>query len=184
MLTNKEISHRYYIKHKIEILRKARIYYLKYKKEILQRNTKYNKIHKEKIKTYNKNFNAKYYMNNKKRINDQRNIYFKNRKKQDIIFKLLCKLRTRISVALKGNPKLETTTKLVGCSIEKLKQHLESKFTKGMSFLNYGKWHVDHIRPCVSFNLSKVSEQKKCFNYKNLQPLWAKDNFKKWKNYA
>jgi hypothetical protein len=48
-----------------------------------------------------------------------------------------------------------------------------------MSFKNYGKWHIDHIRPCASFDLSKASEQKECFHYTNLQPLWAEDNLSK-----
>ena len=92
-------------------------------------------------------------------------------------------LRIRINLALKGNPKLSTTMKLVGCSIERLKQHLEKQFKMGMSWNNYGKWHIDHIRPCASFDLSKPSEQKKCFNYTNLQPLWAEENLKKPKGY-
>jgi len=109
------------------------------------------------------------------------NKYRKNRRKADIYFRLICNLRTRINEILKGNPKLSTTMNLVGCSIDKLKKHLESQFESGMSWNNYGYygWHVDHIRPCVSFDLSKESEQKKCFNYKNLQPLWAKDNLSK-----
>ena len=77
---------------------------------------------------------------------------------------------------LKGNPKLKTTMKLIGCSIEELKQYLGKQFTEGMSWQNYGKWHIDHIRPCASFDLKKLNEQKKCFHYSNLQPLWAKDN--------
>ena len=54
-----------------------------------------------------------------------------------------------------------------------------------MNWLNYGRhgWHVDHIRPCASFDLSKPSEQKKCFNYKNLQPLWEEDNLAKSDKY-
>jgi len=74
--------------------------------------------------------------------------------------------------------------KLVGCSIDFLKQHLENKFKPGMSWKNYGKWHIDHIRPCASFDLRKPAEQKKCFHYSNLQPLWAKENLVKGKFYA
>ena len=73
--------------------------------------------------------------------------------------------------------------KLVGCSIEKLKQHLESQFKEGMTFSNYGKWHIDHIRPCTSFDLSKLDEQYKCFHYTNLQPLWAEENLRKSSSY-
>ena len=48
-----------------------------------------------------------------------------------------------------------------------------------MSWNNYGKWHVDHIRPCIDFDLSKPEEQQKCFHYTNLQPLWAEENMRK-----
>ena len=75
----------------------------------------------------------------------------------------------------------ESTKKLLGCSIEFLKQHLESQFTDGMNWANYGKWHIDHILPCASFDKSKPEEQSKCFNYSNLQPLWALDNMCKSK---
>ena len=68
---------------------------------------------------------------------------------------------------------------LIGCSIEKLKKHFEKQFKSDMSWFNYGKWHIDHIKPCCKFDLRKISEQKKCFHYTNLQPLWAKENFRK-----
>ena len=68
---------------------------------------------------------------------------------------------------------------LVGCTINELKKHLESKFKKGMSWNNYGKWHVDHVVPVDFFDLTKIKEQKKCFHYLNLQPLLARDNLRK-----
>ena len=52
-----------------------------------------------------------------------------------------------------------------------------------MSWNNYGEWHVDHIKPCAKFDLSEEEQQKKCFNYKNLQPLWGEDNLKKGDKY-
>jgi hypothetical protein len=52
-------------------------------------------------------------------------------------------------------------------------------FTEGMSWDNYGEWHIDHILPCSSFDLADIEQQKICFNYKNLQPLWAEDNLRK-----
>jgi hypothetical protein len=88
-------------------------------------------------------------------------------------------LRTRIWWAIKNNYKSKHTMQLLGCSIDFLKQHLSSKFTSGMSWSNYGKWHIDHIKPCAKFDLSKEEEQRKCFHYTNLQPLWAKDNLRK-----
>jgi hypothetical protein len=69
--------------------------------------------------------------------------------------------------------------KLIGCNIEQLKQHLQNQFKLGMSWDNHGKWHIDHIRPCASFDLSKPEEQRKCFHYTNLQPLWAEENISK-----
>ncbi len=181
MLSQKEISRRYYLKHRTKILKKAKIYYILHRKEILERNTKYNKNHSKKLKKYNRKYNKIYYKTHKKILNYQRNKYFKKRKKQDIQFKLLCQLRTRISLALKGNPKLSTTIKIIGCSIFKFKQHLQRQFKKGMTWKNYGLygWHIDHIIPCAKFDLSKPSEQKKCFHYINLQPLWAKENLTK-----
>ena len=63
--------------------------------------------------------------------------------------------------------------------IKQLKQHLKKQFKKGMSWDNYGKWHIDHIKPCASFNLDDTEEQRRCFNFSNLQPLWVKDNLQK-----
>jgi hypothetical protein len=70
---------------------------------------------------------------------------------------------------------------LIGCDIYELKKHLESKFLKGMNWDNYGKngWEIDHIIPCASFDLTNEIQQKQCFNYLNLQPLWVLDNILK-----
>ena len=106
----------------------------------------------------------------------ERNIKERIKKKNDITYRILCNLRVRLNKAIRNNQKKGTTLLLINCSIEKLKKHLEKQFKKGMNWSNYGKWHIDHIRPCASFDLSKESEQHKCFNYKNLQPLWKKEN--------
>ena len=76
-----------------------------------------------------------------------------------------------------------STMFLIGCEIDYLMYHIQCQFTKGMSWDNYGFWHIDHKLPCVKFDLSKPIEQRKCFNFKNLQPLWAIDNIKKSDNY-
>ena len=75
--------------------------------------------------------------------------------------------------------KLAKTRELLGCDWKFLINHLEKQFKPGMNWKNYGKWHIDHILPMTSFNLHKKSEQMKCCNYKNLQPLWAKENLSK-----
>jgi hypothetical protein len=67
----------------------------------------------------------------------------------------------------------------MGCSIAYAYAYLEAQFAEGMSWENYGEWHIDHIRPCASFDLEDPVQQRECFHYTNLQPLWAKDNLSK-----
>jgi len=109
--------------------------------------------------------------------------YYKNwinkKLKTDPHFRLKQILAHRIWSVLKGSNKSKRTMELIDCSIEELWTHLESKFTEGMTKENYGKWHVDHIIPCASFDLADSKQQEKCFHYTNLQPLWALDNIKK-----
>lgn len=112
--------------------------------------------------------------------------YYVRRRHTDPDFKLLTTLRNRINVALRfsGTRKSAPTADIVGCSIPELKAHLESQFLPGMSWSNHGKWHIDHIKPCALFNLTDPAQQSECFNYKNLQPLWAIDNIKKGAKYG
>jgi len=94
-------------------------------------------------------------------------------------------LISRMNRALKDQKRKRTirTWDLVGCDYETLKKHLESQFKLGMTWENHGsgdnKWHIDHIKPCASFDLTNIEEQKKCFHYTNLQPLWQFDNLSK-----
>ena len=110
----------------------------------------------------------------------QRN-YMAERASNDLDFRLRGSLRARIRAAIKskGGHKCSKTIALVGCSIEELRAHLEANFTSGMSWDNYGSWHIDHIKPCAAFDLSDERQQRKCFHYSNLQPLWAQDNLRK-----
>ncbi len=87
----------------------------------------------------------------------------------------------KINYSLRGKRKFARTMELTGCSAEYLKKYLETKFKKGMTWENHGRkgWHIDHIKPCASFDLSNLRQQKKCFHYKNLQPLWAEENLRK-----
>ena len=108
--------------------------------------------------------------------NGRKKAYYKNPE-----YKLQVLLRTRFKRALKNNSKSKSALKLIGCTIKQLKQHLENQFKEGMTWKNYNifTWHIDHIIPCCKFDLSKEEEQKKCFHYTNLQPLWAKENLRK-----
>jgi len=105
----------------------------------------------------------------------QRN-YWNERRRKDSTLRLIHNHRTRVRQALTGIYKSESSLVLLGCKTEELKKHIESLFQDGMSWLNYGEWEVDHIRPCSSFDLSDPKQQEECFHYTNLQPLWKHDN--------
>lgn len=117
-----------------------------------------------------------YYKKNKEQLNQKNRSYKRTRYKTDINYKILRCLRSRLTCALAGSTKKSTTKNLLGCTIDDLKLHLESKFVEGMTWENYGEWHIDHVVPCCKFEMSLESEQKLCFHFTNLQPLWAKDN--------
>jgi len=186
----KESNRKYQDSHKKQLIQKAKKYRETHKEQIKKINQKYSTTHRiqecEKVKRYYRKHKEKilkkvkeYYRKHRNQRMKYDNLYRKNRKRKDINFKILCNLRIRICDAIRNHIKSKSTKKLIGCSVEQLKQHLESQFKPGMSWSNYGKWHIDHIRPCVSFDLSKPEEQRKCFHYTNLQPLWAKDNLSK-----
>ena len=170
-----------------------KIYYDKNRQEILKRKKKYSNKNKERIAQYckewyeiNKDYCNQYYQDNKEEKIKYQIAYQKLKRETNIQFKLYDNLRGRLRLALKGKNKSLSTMFLIGCEIDYLMYHLQSKFTKGMNWDNYGagwhgkkEWNIDHIKPCASFDLSKPSEQLKCFNYTNLQPLWAIDNLRK-----
>ena len=122
-----------------------------------------------------------------KRDSERIKIREKERLQFDENFKLAKNLRRRISKALKKQlvSKDNSYIKLLGCSLDFAKNHIEQQFTKGMTWDNYGLygWHIDHIKPCSSFDLTDLEQQKECFNYTNLQPLWAEDNLSKGAKY-
>lgn len=110
-------------------------------------------------------------------------IRLRERFKTDLNFRILSALRCRLRLAVRraGMKKCAKTVELIGCEIPFLRSRLESLFRDGMSWANYGKdgWHIDHIRPCASFDLSDSAQQRACFHYTNLQPLWQLDNIRK-----
>lgn len=146
-----------------------KIYYQSNKSKIDARAIKYAQEHKDAKRKYDKR--------KLKEVLEKRRIRYRN----DIGYKLKCNLRSRLNVALKRSVKTAHTLELLGCSIEELKQYIASKFTSNMDWQSVmcGKIHIDHIKPCASFDLSQPEQQTACFHYSNLQPLWAADNNKK-----
>lgn len=157
-LCTKIYDKNYRIINKEKLLKNSKEYYAKNRDKIKKHCKIYKKLNKEKINLYNK---TKY--------------------KNNINYRILCNLRSRLSMAIAGVTKTDTTKNLLDCSIEHLKKHLESQFSEGMNWDNYGLngWEIDHIIPCSKFNLSVLDQQKECFHYTNLQPLWASDNRRK-----
>ncbi len=88
-------------------------------------------------------------------------------------------MRERIRSAMQGRNKSEATAKLIGCSWQHLRKWLEFWMQPGMTWENYGEWHVDHKKPCAKFDLIDPEQQRQCFHYTNLQPLWAEENLRK-----
>lgn len=169
---------KYRLLHKKLIAKQIHNYYLKHKIEFNKYHKEYYQKHKEEIRQYKKDWQKNLTKEQRKnKVQKQC-----NRLKININFRISGNLRNRIYYAIKNNTKFKPTLKLLDCSIEFLKKYLQKQFTLGMNWKNYGKWHIDHIRPCASFDLSKPTEQKKCFHYTNLQPLWAMDNLSKGDN--
>lgn len=174
---------------------------------------RYNPLYPEKVEAYKKKNKESYYRNIDKRKkaakiiretirNDKAKTtarrkymreYMKNRRQSDPLFRIKGSLRCSLYgmiVRRHGGLKSNNTQKLLGCSYEDARKHIESKWLPNMSWENYGSyifgekmtWHIDHIIPCDAFDLTKEGQQKKCFHHTNLQPLWATDNISKGKN--
>jgi len=148
------------------------------------------KTHKEwvkgkeaELKTYSKQWNK----DNREHVNKYKRDYERKRRAEDPKYRLGVRTRTAVWQLLKerGIKKTNKTFELLGYTIEELINHLEKQFVNGMTWENYGEWHVDHIRPMSSFNFTSPEdpEFKKCWRLENLQPLWGPDNLSKGPRY-
>lgn len=90
-------------------------------------------------------------------------------------------LRSRLCSAIKNGYKAGSFVRDLGCTIEQLRAYLEEQFKPGMTWDNWALdgWHIDHIKPLTSFDLTDREQFKKACHYTNLQPLWAEENFSK-----
>ena len=98
-------------------------------------------------------------------------------------YRLSQNIRTGISKSLKTG-KSGLWEQLVGYTTTELKEYLQRRFKPGMSWENYGQWHIDHIRPISTFDFTKYQDNafKQCWALSNLRPLWARDNWTRKKN--
>lgn len=168
-MTKPERDKLYYQKNRVKILEKVKEYYY----NTIEKQKEYDAKNRDKHLAYNKVYGKTH----RKEISAKEKL----RKLTDPQFKLSKTIRIRILRALKKGYKTGSSISLLGCSISDLKVHLEKQFKPGMTWDNHSTngWHIDHKLPCVSFDLTKEAEQKKCFHYTNLQPLWACENYSK-----
>lgn len=112
-----------------------------------------------------------------------RETYPEKRKPKTPTARISANIRSKVSHIVSGRGKSSKTEQYIGCSFNELKAYLELQFTEGMSWGNYGMygWHIDHIRPLSSFDLTVESNLHAAWHFTNLQPLWAKDNLRKGK---
>lgn len=148
-----------------------------------QSNREKERIRKKKYRENNREkYNAsvrKWRENNPEKYKKRVNARKRERYSTDPQFRLARNLRRRLHHALKGKNKSASTIRLLGCTVAYLMEHLESQFQPGMTWENQGEWHVDHMIPCNSFDLEDPEQQRRCFHYTNLQPMWASENISK-----
>lgn len=180
MFDEKEYNRRYreVNKEKIRAQRKRKYEEIKNNPDYKNKKHEWNVVNKDRISAYNKS----YRLNNYDRLKKYDREYEKNKKRNNDKHRILCVLRTRLWGAVKKCDGVKKPTiELLGCEVDYFIKYMESLFTAGMTWDNYGKygWHIDHIIPCASFDLTNPDQQKACFHYTNLQPLWEFDNLSK-----
>ena len=152
-------------------IEKLKLYQDSRREQIRATSRKFRKVHKERLKEVNRRRN--------KALRPYYNEYERKRTATDPVFALAKRVRTRIREALRDRrlKKSQKSADIVGCGWGELRAHLESKFTKGMTWDNMNLWHVDHIIPLAT---AKTEAQVLALcHYSNLQPLWAVENLSK-----
>ena len=157
-----------------------------------ERSAKWCKNHPEKVRAkYTRwrhnhpGYDAEWRKNNSRKDRITRNKYQKERRANDLNFKMIKDIRSAMGNALRNTIKSGHTIELLGCSIKELREHIERQFQPGMTWDNWGRygWHIDHIIPLSYFDFTDYEQQKRAFHYTNLQPLWAEDNLRKGTRY-
>jgi hypothetical protein len=169
----REYSRKWYIENQEHIKEYSKKYYEENKSKERERSKRFFENNPD----YRKNYSKKWKENNP----DYEKEWLRNKREIDPAFRLSKNLGRHIRESInrcKGGYHWED---LLGFTLQELKEHLEKQFKSGMTWNNYGIWHIDHIRPIssFSFNSYKDKEFKECWALSNLQPLWAEDNLKK-----
>ena len=103
------------------------------------------------------------------------------RYRTDPNFRIAMTIRSHLKRIVKsGGVKDATSLSYVGCTVARLRKHLERQFKPGMTWGNHGEWHIDHITPLAAFDFAAFPAQiKQAEHYTNLRPMWARDNLSK-----
>lgn len=163
---SKRLSREYELANPVKVKAARRRHYLRNREIILLKSKAYRAINRVKI--------------NQRRAQKCR---------ENVQFRLAHNMRSRLRDAIvrAGAVKCATSFQIVGCSVAELISHIETQFKPGMTWANWGvyrrggpiTWHIDHIRPCSAFDLTGPEQQRLCFGWRNLQPLWAPENITK-----
>ncbi len=189
-----EYNKQYLAEHREENKKACKNNYYNNKEVRLQSASEYRKEHKDNINIHAARYrkqhiellrirDKKYRENNHDKYIKLSRRKWRNYRDNNINFKIRENLRNNLRRVLNAQhtKKTHPIFKYLGCSVEDFKEHIKKQFVEGMSWDNWGKytWHIDHIKPCAKFDLTKESERYVCFNYNNQQPMWAQENLSK-----
>lgn len=184
----KEYFEEYYQQNKEQIKESRKEYYQQNKEQIKESRREYRRQNKEQINEYKKEYREQnkeqikeYLKEYKEQNKEQINEYNRNRYATDDNFKTLILCRSMLQRTLKAtNSTKDTRTKeMLGYCNEQLKESIESKFLEGMSWNNYGDWHIDHIYPVSRYIKDGVEDPSIINALDNLIPMWAEHNMEK-----
>lgn len=162
----------YYLKNKVKILKKGKLYRKLNQEKERARVLKYAHAHRKERALYKKS--------HREEINANARRIYKTKIKNNPQYQIRKNIHTRLYVAIKNNY-IKSDIHNLGCNLKEFKIYIESKFNPGMKWSNYGKkWHIDHIKPLNSFDLTNRKQLLECCHFTNTQPLWKEENFTKW----
>jgi len=156
----KAYNRAYYREHKERMSKQHAAYYAAHRQEIAHKKVRYNDAHREKRNSRDR----------QKRVTDPN-------------YRLAWYLRARLRLAILNQQKVGSAVRDLGISIPEFRTYIETKFKPGMSWQNHGEWHLDHIRPLSSFDLTDREQFLQAAHYMNYQPLWGPENLAKGRKY-
>jgi hypothetical protein len=154
-------------------------HYFKNREKRLQYFSDWQKDNRDRLNDYHQKWREK----NIDKHREYKRKYEKHRKDTDPIYKLISNFRTAIYQVLKENnvDKNGHYFEVLKYTPEELINHLEKQFTDGMTWDNYGQWHVDHVMPISVHDIQEIGDDEfmRCWSLSNLQPMWGDENIRK-----